>query len=1066
MDIDIALVDKQRILDGIKTAAKKASSEEDFKVHAAKVLSDEIIDKFGLPWGSFEKGILLSGQKGRADVLYGHLFVEFEKPGILKKKKGFDHAIGQLEAYIMGQAKKEKSYANFFGIALDGEKIGFVRFKEKSKEWVDQGPFDLNAETIIKFLEALRGLYRKPLDAEYLIKDFGPESDATKQAVKSLYGKLTATKSERTKTLFSDWKRVFSQVCAYSPTKIEGLEKIYGLPATTNPDGLLFSIHTFYALIMKLIAAEVAVLFGEPYMQSYIRKLEDAHLKGLDDLKDELDDLEEGGIFSKIGISNFLEADYFSWYLNEWDDATASEVIRIVKELSNYEIGTAELEPERIQDLFKKLYQYLVPKQIRHSLGEYYTPDWLAQLVLNEINYDGNPAKRLLDPACGSGTFLVLVIKQIKKYQSEHFLDKGDMLNEITNNIVGYDLNPLALLASRTNYLIAIGDYIRHRKTGKIRIPVFLADSIMVERKKSLYEEVFILRTVVGEFKIPVALAEKGQLDNILSTVEECVKNDFGQEDLKARLKKESAELTEQEIELLADLYAQLAELEKKDKNRIWVRVLKNSFAPIFEGKFDYVVGNPPWINWENLPAGYRDITRSLWESYGLLEKAPGGGMGKIRRDIASLFVVRSFDKYLLEKGTLGFLIPFNILKNQGGLGFRKYLYHYTKVIKTHELSELYPFEGATNRTGIIFIRGGKSRFPIPCETWQYGKTVGIDQESTLDQVMKLTKRFDMSLFPIEKNVPGSPWMVCTDKSHTGIRKVIRQSGYEGHEGVNTALNGVYWLKVISPQPKGALVENIVENTKIEGIKTIRDVLEGDHIYPLLRGRDVQKWRQLPVQYILVPHDPQTGKPLDEHSLRIGTPRTYAYLRRFQKKLENRSLHKIWGKGNPFYTLYGIGDYSFAPFKVVWKDIAGKISAKGEFGGAVVVKTPDDQYFGIKAIIPDTTAMCIECSSEDEAYYISAIMNSIYTRFIAMSYSVLHVRTHILRYIGIDEYDPSSPYHVSLSKLARRAHGLAERDKIKELGGVEKQIDSLIAKKHNVLSSETREIKNIFRNFG
>ena len=55
------------------------------------------------------------------------------------------------------------------------------------------------------------------------------------------------------------------------------------------------------------------------------------------------------------------------------------------------------------QDLLKQLYQNLVDPETRHDLGEYYTPDWLAQLTLQEIDY--RAPQSLLDPACGSGNF-------------------------------------------------------------------------------------------------------------------------------------------------------------------------------------------------------------------------------------------------------------------------------------------------------------------------------------------------------------------------------------------------------------------------------------------------------------------------------------------------------------------------------------------------------------------------------------------------------------------------------------------------------------------------------------
>ena len=117
--------------------------------------------------------------------------------------------------------------------------------------------------------------------------------------------------------------------------------------------------------------------------------------------------------------------------------------------------------------MLKRLYQYLVPKRIRHDLGEYYTPDWLAELVISEIGYDGNLNKRFLDPTCGSGTFLVLAIKRARQYALDHFVDETETLEGILKNIVGFDLNPLAVLSARTNYLIALGKLIKYKSGEK-----------------------------------------------------------------------------------------------------------------------------------------------------------------------------------------------------------------------------------------------------------------------------------------------------------------------------------------------------------------------------------------------------------------------------------------------------------------------------------------------------------------------------------------------------------------------------------------------------------------------
>jgi hypothetical protein len=672
----------------------------------------------------------------RADALYGHLIIEYEKPGTFETRSGFERAIEQVKNYIRDHAEVEARFPRYFGVVLDGYKIGFVRYREAVKDYESKGPFNVNMNTVAKLIEAIIGLRRRALSAEELLKDFGPESQVAKESITTLYGKLLGT-SPRTQMLFEDWRRVFSQVCAYNPEKIRGLEEIYGFKRDeTDPEKLLFALHTYYALIMKLLAAEVASLYLTPRLWSYLKALEDAYYIGHKRLREELKDLEEGGIFARLGITNFMEADYFAWYLDEWDEQVAKCVMSIINKLSNCDPSAAELEPEKVKDLFKRLYQNLVPKKIRHDLGEYYTPDWLAELVLNEVGWTSETFEklaqekgslapldlRLLDPACGSGTFLVLAISRLRGYVEEHWIDKGTALKRITKNIVGFDLNPLAVMASRANYLIALGDMLREKGAEPIEIPIYLADSILVERRQTLTGATYILKTAVGEFSVPISAVEKGLLTKILTIIEECVKGNYSLNEFKARLLREIS-LEENEASILTELFMMLLKLEKEGKNRVWTRVLKNSFAPFFVGNFDYVVGNPPWIAWENLPEDYRERIKSLYDMYGLI---PEKIQAKVKLDHSMLFSYVVIDRYLKEKGYFGFLITQTVFVSIAGEGFRKFLLPNgipIKVLKIHDLVELLPFEGAQNRTSVFIIRKGeKTAFPIPYIKWKVKK--------------------------------------------------------------------------------------------------------------------------------------------------------------------------------------------------------------------------------------------------------------------------------------------------------------------------------------------------------
>jgi len=133
------------------------------------------------------------------------------------------------------------------------------------------------------------------------------------------------------------------------------------------------------------------------------------------------------------GITNFLEGDFFRWYLDAFDSPEIKDAIReVARGLSEFEPATSTLDPDSTRDLLKKLYQYLIPQEVRHQLGEYYTPDWLAELLLKEVGYDGNTRKKFLDPACGSGTFLVLAIQRTKKHGQDEGLPPLEIAKELS----------------------------------------------------------------------------------------------------------------------------------------------------------------------------------------------------------------------------------------------------------------------------------------------------------------------------------------------------------------------------------------------------------------------------------------------------------------------------------------------------------------------------------------------------------------------------------------------------------------------------------------------------------
>jgi type II restriction/modification system DNA methylase subunit YeeA len=1113
-------IDVDGVVTCLRNAAKRASNEEELRIWSSQCIENLILKPLDIRQVGKYEYMLVSG--ARIDALYGHVVVEFKAPGKLSKESDIQRAKEQAIKYITQEAGSKQDWVRYLGIIIS-DRIAFVRHDPRTDTWILRGPYDIKGEVIVKLIEAIRGLRRKPLDVDHLLRDFGPTSPITRKLVTILYKKLQESKSPRTMILFEDWMRLFKQATGYKPEELEELPKLaseYGLVGKVDYDALIFSIHTYYALLLKLIAAEIAYLYGAGrFYKSYIAELDDAYSRsGLDGLKETLRELETGGIFRRLlRIENFLEGDYFSWYLDELDKDLGDVIAELIRVLSDYEIATPQLEPEFARDLLKRLYQNLVPSDLRHRLGEYYTPDWLANLILDEVGLsldnlrkmgEEDPLKplglRVLDPACGSGTFLILYISRLRRYAEEHFL-LDTLLNYVLDNVVGYDLNPLAVLTARTNYLLAIADLLAYAR-GSIEIPVYLADSIMIEKRAGLYGNTYVLRTVVGEFEMPVTIVEKGLLQRILAEIVGYLESRYSVEDFKKRIEY-AYKLDQKEISTLAKFYEKLLKLEEEGKNSVWISIIRNAFAPILKEKFDYVVGNPPWVNWENLPDAYRDASRELWERYGLAEVVGKTGLGKVKRDLAMLFLVRCFDLYLKPGGKLGFLIPFTVFKTQAGAGFRNFLARKTKIHVIHDLVTLYPFEGAVNRTSAIVVEkiceiglgevsdDAKNALYKAFEEnmkgvrhviWVNPSGKAIPTDKPLEEVLKETKRYEAIMIPIEPKNPESPWMQITPKAVEVVRKLLTgMQYYEAHAGVYVGINQVYYVQIKGKTPDGKLIiTNPPEPGAKKKVKQVEAIAEPDLVYPLLRGRDIKKWYAgFNDRYIILPIDPQ-GNNISSTDMKVKYPHAYNYFYNFFNDLISRGgepyksklelykrmpIEKAEKIAPPFYWVFNVKP-SLSPYKVVWKRSAGAITGKAVSFACAVAEPING-----KPVVPDDTTILIETKTPEEAYYIVGLLNSAIVRAIIASYTVeIHQETHIIDVIKIPKFDQNNGIHRKIVELSKRAHELARciHAEIKpsycmginaeeDLRRVERDLDLAVAQLFGLSEEDLREFERV-----
>ncbi len=1035
---------------------REIKTEEDLRIGFEKLL-DPIRAKLNLKsTPKYEKSIY-SG--GRSDAVHGQVIIEYESPRSFSLKRNIEHAYEQLVKYLSNETKETK-LTQLVGVGFDGEKIFFV--KNRQGKWIKEPKFsayDFTPESARTFLIHLRALSRFPLTAENLAKKFGPQSDLAPKVVSAFANALEYWGNQtRIRTFFNEWKRLFGIVYGeqftdgYQIKEAETLSRLYKVGPETDFQELLFSVHTYFAFLMKLIAAELLTLRETSFTSSFTSQL--VHISD-DELKRRLEDIENGGIYARRGITNFLEGDFFRWYLDAFDSPELKEAIReIARALSEFEPATSTLDPASTRDLLKKLYQYLVPQEIRHRLGEYYTPDWLAELLLNEVGYRGNTLKRFLDPACGSGTFLVLAIQRAIEYgRNKEKLPDLEIVKRIKANIWGFDLNPLAVIAARTNYLFALGDLVNEilDKGGRIEIPVYLCDSVLTPTRTTgnLFGEFLEVQTSVGKFQIPAHWVQnKGfLLSRAAPLVEEMVKNQYSVDEAMTRFKKEGLVFPYNE-QIVRDFYSQILKLEKQNKNGIWARFLKNAFAPMIAGKFDFVVGNPPWIRWDYLSREYREATRHLWKDYGLFSlKGYAQMLGGAKPDFSMLFVYTASDYYLKNGAKLGFLITQEVFKSKGaGEGFRRFQLgskEYLKILKAHDLVSVQPFEGATNKTAAIILKKGeKTEYPVSYIVWNKKKGVGnIPTDKLLNEVIPLLQKRKYIAQPIGSSVGA--WQTV-EEGEESLFALEGKNYYKARAGAWTDPYGIFWLELKQVLSDGnLLITNLTERGKTK-IQKIEYKLEPDLVFPAISGSDIQRWSITQKFFVLLVNDKDNPmKGYSEATMKDKWPLTFSYLARFRKQLLQRTSYKKFHAKSkaPFYSQYNIGHYTFSQYKVVWKRMTNDIYA------VVIseIKTP----FGWKQVIPLDTTVFFPVDNEMEAHYLCAIVNSKPVRHFIKSFSSPgrgFGTPSVMEHVGIPKFNPKDPLHQKLAEISKKCHQLKKEGKEEEIKKLEKENDKIVEK--------------------
>ena len=128
------------------------------------------------------------------------------------------------------------------------------------------------------------------------------------------------------------------------------------------------------------------------------------------------------------------------------------------------------------------LYQNVITQEERKRLGEYYTPRWLAQEITETV-VDAPLDQRVLDPSCGSGTFIETAVNRILNHAGE--LTATETLRKLQENVVGIDIHPVAVQLAKATWVMAAAKTIRAARkedpdSGTVSAPIYLGDSMQL----------------------------------------------------------------------------------------------------------------------------------------------------------------------------------------------------------------------------------------------------------------------------------------------------------------------------------------------------------------------------------------------------------------------------------------------------------------------------------------------------------------------------------------------------------------------------------------------------------
>lgn len=583
---------------------------------------------------------------------------------------------------------------------------------------------DKSANDLTGFLLKYLGrIGARPVSAYSITKDLGFESRFCQGHINSLSGIVTAAFSANPKYA----KLIADLWCSFvSYLREEGRADQFDLKTYVDE---------YYILTLgKLICA------------NYLEK------KALSSDDVELAAIINGRFFENKGLINFVEYDYFGWLNSEQHVASIIPIARAIQQ----DLVAYDFNSNPGEDLFGKLMAQLANRSQRLLLGQEWTPGWLShKLVANVVAEIGAVEPlRLIDMCCGSGSMIVEALEIAKQ---RIILNEGQSspetkLHHLIESITGFDIDPLAVMLSKINWVLTVMNWIQPLGTYQISIPVYHADSLFAITPISnniddADKNVYTLRIVEHSIDLPAYLISpnyRAFFDNLIDTAYRLVMS--AQSDSALNLTKEdvllqiesirdavSVEFDATQVEEIGTFFSEFTQkidlLNKDGRNGIWSYILRNSFRPgLVLGQFNGLVSNPPWLALSKVANNpYQVILKKKAEEFDIKPS----GSSHLHIELATIFLLHAVQQYLIPNASVGCITPETILNGHHHNPFRKFQFSTSKSPVPFDINEIWKVQEHVFKNNAIVLFGKKSEPNADSEQPIPGEIVFESQAST-----------------------------------------------------------------------------------------------------------------------------------------------------------------------------------------------------------------------------------------------------------------------------------------------------------------------------------------------